>query len=99
MFIMTTLPNPPLSDLHRQRHRLKIDRGVGDVACHDTHAVVGPYMAVQHEGDAAGVERGVREVAPPRTRHRDVDIGWSAGAEARQIPTRPQRQRSRPGRQ
>jgi hypothetical protein len=34
-------------------------------------------MAIEHEGDA-GVERGIGEVAPPCTRHRDVDIGRGA---------------------
>lgn len=52
-------------------------------------------MAVQHEGDAAGVERGIGKVAPPRARHRDVDVGRCAGAEARQVLAGLQRQAAR----
>jgi len=56
-------------------------------------------MAVQHEGDAAGVARCVREVPPPRAPDHDVDVRRRAGAEARQVPAGLQRQCPRPPRQ
>lgn len=52
-------------------------------------------MAVQHEGDAAGVERGIGEVAPPRASNSHVDVGPRAGGEARQVPAGFQRQAAR----
>ncbi len=55
-----------------------------DIPRRDPHAVVRPHMAVQHEGDAAGVERRVGEVAGPRARHHDVDVGLRACCKARQ---------------
>ncbi len=53
-------------------------------------------MAVEHERDTAGVERGVREVATARARHCDVGVCRRACRGARQVPGRLQRQASRP---
>lgn len=45
-------------------------------------------MAIEHVSDAAGVVRGVAEVAPPRAWGAAVDAGHRAGPKARQVPTR-----------
>ena len=90
--------HPPLDHLQRQRRHGEVNRRGADIPRRHAHAVVRPHMAIEHEGDAAGVDRRIREGAPPRASHREVDVGGRAGPEARQVPGGPQRQAARPDR-
>ncbi len=64
--VVMASPDAPSWHVQRQWHRVKVHYRCADVPRRHAHAVVRLHMAVQHEGDAAGVERGVGEVPPPR---------------------------------
>ena len=55
----------PLHHLHMQRRRRQIHRRQAHIPRCDAHLVVRPDMAIQHKGNAAGIERCIREIPPP----------------------------------
>ena len=69
-----------------------------NVPCRHLRTVVGQDMAIEHESDAAGVQRGIREVSAPCAVHHDVDVRSRARREARQVSGRLQSQTPRSNR-
>ena len=60
-------PSPHLSlhHLQMQSRRRQIHRGQGHIPrCH-AHFIIGPDMAIQHKGNAAGIKQCIRKIPPP----------------------------------
>ncbi len=80
-------PHPSLHHLHMQRRRGQVHRGKAHIPrCH-AHLVVRPDTAVQDKSNAAGIERRIGKIPPPRPGHCHIRIRHRTRAKVRQIPT------------